>query len=282
MPLDQEEKVYPYERNMGFFDHIDELRKYLFRMAVALFIGIVISFIFIKEAFDILIMGPLNKGFWGYKFYCKIGRLINNTDFLCFDPPPVSLQSTAIQGQFVSAFKISFVMGFVITFPFIIYQLWLFIKPALSVKEVKNVNKGLFMVSFLFFAGLLFSYFLMVPLATNFLLSFQLGSQIQNIITINSVTGFVCFMSLAGGIVFQLPVLIYILARIGLITSSFLLKYWRYAVLVIFIIAGIATPSPDVFSQLVLGLPLMVLYFLGIYVAKRVEKDKAIKEKEYE
>jgi sec-independent protein translocase protein TatC len=120
----------------------------------------------------------------------------------------------------------------------------------------------------------------LVPVATNFLLSYNLNDSIQNIITISSVTGFVTFMSLATGLVFELPVLIYILATIGLVTAAFLRKYWRYAAVVIFIIAGIATPSPDIFSQLLLGMPLMFLYVVGIYIAKRVEKRKLREENE--
>jgi sec-independent protein translocase protein TatC len=130
-------------------------------------------------------------------------------------------------------------------------------------------------VSLLFFTGVAFAYFLLVPVATNFLLTYSLNENIQNIITVSSVTGFVSFMSLATGLVFELPVLIYILASIGLVTSDLLKKYWRYAAVIIFIIAGIATPSPDMFSQLLLGLPLMSLYVVGIQIAKRVEKRKA-------
>jgi sec-independent protein translocase protein TatC len=168
----------------------------------------------------------------------------------------------------------SFTLGFVAAFPVVVHQLWLFVKPALNQKEINKTRRSLFVVSLLFFAGVFFSYFLLVPLATNFLLGYTLNEQIQNIITISSVTGFVSFMSLATGLVFELPVLIYVLARIGMISSEFLIKYWRYAAVAVFIIAGIATPSPDMFSQLLLGLPLLGLYVVGIYVAKRVEKNR--------
>lgn len=274
MPLDQPDPIFPYEKNMGFFDHIDELRSRLFRVAVVLFIAVIISFVFVPEIFQTVIMGPFQKGFPGYKFFCAAGKLLTGTDALCWNPPAIEMQSMQIQGQFISAFKISVVLGVIVTFPYIVHQIWGFVKPALSQKEIAKTRRSLFIVSLLFFTGLAFAYFLLVPLATNFLLTYSLSPDIKNIITISSVTGFVTFMSLTTGLVFELPVLIYILARIGLISSGFLKKYWRYAAIFIFILAGIATPSPDIFSQLLLGLPLMGLYVMGIFIAKRVEKRR--------
>jgi sec-independent protein translocase protein TatC len=274
MALDQEENIYPYEKNMGFFDHIDELRSKLVRIALVLLVAVIVAFVFVQDLFDKVILAPFDKSFWGYRFFCSAGKIILGNDSLCWNPPAVEMQSQQIQGQFVSAFKIAMVAGVIISFPFIINELWKFVKPALKQKEIKKIRKSLFVVSLLFFAGVAFAYFLLVPVATNFLLGYSLSPKIKNIITVSSVTGFVTFMSLATGLVFELPVLIYILARIGLVSSAFLKKYWRYAAVIIFIIAGIATPSPDVFSQLLLGLPLMSLYFIGILVAKRVEKRK--------
>jgi sec-independent protein translocase protein TatC len=274
MPLDQPKQVYPYEKNMGFFDHIDELRKRLFRVAVVVLIGTVIGFIFVEELFEFIVLSPFSPDFFGYRFFCKAGHILTNSDALCWTPPQLLMQSQLIQGQFVSAFKIAFVVGFVAAFPYIIYQIWSFIRPALSQKEIQKTRRSLGVVSLLFFIGLFFAYFFLVPLASNFLLGYSLNPQIKNIITISSVTGFVTFMSLATGLVFELPVLIYILARLGIVNSAFLKKHWRYAVVIIFLIAGIATPSPDIFSQLLLGTPLLGLYLVGIQVAKRVEKNR--------
>ena len=274
MPLDQPKEVYPYEKNMGFFDHIDELRKRLFRVAVVMLIGTVIGFIFVEELFEFIVLSPFSPDFFGYRFFCKAGHVLTNSDALCWTPPQLVMQSQLIQGQFVSAFKIACVVGFVAAFPYIIYQIWSFIQPALSQKEIQKTRRSLGVVSLLFFTGLFFAYFFLVPLASNFLLGYSLSPKIENIITISSVTGFVTFMSLATGLVFELPVLIYILARLGIVSSAFLKKHWRYAVVVIFLIAGIATPSPDMFSQLLLGTPLLGLYFIGIQVAKRVEKNR--------
>jgi len=275
MALDQQDEHYPYEKNMGFFEHIDELRSKLVRIALVLLVGIIVAFVFVQDLFDKVILAPFEKGFWGYQFFCNLGKLVMGNDTLCWIPPAVEMQSQQIQGQFVSAFKISMVAGIIVAFPFIVNEIWKFVKPALKQKEIAKIRRSLFVVSLLFFAGVVFAYFLLVPVATNFLLNYSLSPKIKNIITVSSVTGFVTFMSLATGLVFELPVLIYILARIGLVSSAFLKKYWRYAAVIIFIIAGIATPSPDIFSQLLLGLPLMSLYVVGIFIAKRVEKRKA-------
>jgi sec-independent protein translocase protein TatC len=248
------------------------------RVAIVMVIALVVGFVFVPEIFEFVIMGPFKKDFWGYKFFCSAGKFFTNSDALCWTPPGIEMQSMQIQGQFISAFKISMVMAFIVTFPYIVAQIWNFVKPALSDREIRKTRRSLFIVSFLFFTGVLFAYFLLVPLATNFLLSYSLSPAIKNIITISNVTGFVSFMSLTTGLVFELPVLIYILARIGFISSAFLKKYWRYAAIVIFIIAGIATPSPDIFSQLLLGLPLMALYVIGIAIAKRIEKRREKEE----
>jgi len=267
---------------MGFFDHINELRSRLLKIAYILLISTILAFTVVEYIFDWVVMSPFQPDFWGYQFFCKAGRTFMGNDVLCWDPPKLSMQSMQVQGQFISAFKISLVTGLVASFPLIINQLWLFVKPALSKKEVKRTRRSLFVVSLLFFIGVFFAYFLLVPVATNFLLSYTLSDEITNIITISSVTGFVSFMSLATGLVFELPVLIYILASIGFVSSGFLKKYWRYAAVFVFLIAGIATPSPDVFSQLLLGFPLMSLYVLGIFIAKRVEKrkEKALNDEE--
>lgn len=274
MPLDQTEPSFPYEKNMGFFDHIDELRKRLMRIALLVVILLIVVFFYVPQIFDTIILGPFKPEFWGYDFFCRAGRFITGKDIMCWTPPAIDMQSQQIQGQFISAFKISVVVSFIFSFPYIVFQIWQFVKPALSVNEIRKTRRSLFIVSLLFFTGIGFAYFFLVPLAGNFLLGYQLSPAIKNLITIGSVTGFVSFMCLATGLVFELPVLIYILARIGIIHSRLLIKYWRYAAVIIFIIAGIATPSPDLFSQLLLGLPLMLLYIVGVFVAKRVEKRR--------
>lgn len=283
MALDQSEDLYPNERNMGFFDHIDELRKRLMRMALVLVVGIIVGYIFSEYIFRNIATAPIYNDFWGYKMYCNLGRWLTGKDGLCFTIPEVRTQNTALQGQFITDFKIALFSGLIATFPYIIYQIWKFVKPALSAKEIKKTQYSLFMVSLLFFTGIAFAYFMLLPLVLNFLMNYQISktNPVENIYAINGVCSFIIVMCFATGLVFELPVLIYILARIGIVSSAFLKKYWRYAAVIIFIIAGIATPSPDIFSQLILGLPLMLLYVAGIFIAKRVEKNKLKEEEEF-
>ena len=278
MALDQTGPDYPYEKNMGFFDHIDELRKRLVRISLMILVVMIAVFFYVPYIFENIILAPYKPNFWGYKFFCKMGRYFTGTDITCWNPPALDMQSQQIQGQFVAAFKISFILSIVVTFPYIVNQIWLFIKPALSAKEINKTRRSLGVVSLLFFAGVLFSYYFLVPIASNFLLSYSLSDKIRNVITITSVTGFVTFMSLATGLVFEMPVLIFILARLGMITSSALIKRWRIALVVIFIIAAVATPSPDIFSQFLLAFPLILLYILSIFIARRVESRKAVEE----
>lgn len=276
MPLDQpeEEKVYPYEKNMGFFDHVDELRKRLVRTAIVILVGFLGAFFYITELTEKVVLYPFDPTFPGYKWFCSMGRAVANSDALCFATPKLQMQNLQVQGQFVAAFKISLVAGIILAFPYLVWQLWKFVKPALSPKEIKKTRYSLFWVSFLFFTGLGFAYFFLTPLTLNFLMNFKIMGNIENIYTIQSAIGYVTFLSLATGLVFELPVLIYVLARIGLITGTLLKKYWRYAVVVIFLLAGIATPSPDIFSQLVLGTPLLLLYVIGVIIATRIEKQR--------
>ena len=170
MALDQTGPDFPYEKNMGFFDHIDELRKRLVRIAFVVLVLIFVSFFYVSEIFDLIILSPFKEGFWGYEFFCKAGRYFTGKDIMCWHPPALEMQSQQIQGQFVSAFKISLVISFILTFPYLIHQIWQFIKPALSIREIKRTRSSLFVVSLLFFTGVAFAYFFLVPLASNFLL----------------------------------------------------------------------------------------------------------------
>ena len=159
MALDQVDvdKQFPDEKNMGFFDHLDELRKRLVRIAYAVLLTTIVAFFWVEDIFDLIILSPFKADFLGYRFFCKMGRLITHSDSLCWPAPKLSMQSQQIQGQFVSAFKIAFVVGIVVAFPYIVYQIWGFVKPALSLKELKKTKRSLFVVSFLFFTGVLFS-----------------------------------------------------------------------------------------------------------------------------
>jgi sec-independent protein translocase protein TatC len=276
MPLDQEEAEpqaeFPHERNMSFFDHVDELRRHIIRSFAAISIGFVLAFIYIKELVSGVIFAPFKGSFFTYRFMCDLGKNLFGDDRMCVVPPVIKIQNLQLQGQFVAAFKIAFIAGLVLAFPFIIWELWKFIRPALSDKEVKKTRGTVFFVALLFFTGVLFSYFILVPISVNFFATFSISDEVQNIVTMQNAVNYVSFLCLATGLVFELPVLMYVLARVGILTASFLRKNRRYAVVIIFIIAAVATPSPDMLSQLILALPLYSLYEIGILIAARTEQ----------
>lgn len=264
---------------MSFVDHLDELRSHLFKAAIAVFIGMIIAGIYNKFIIDKIILGPLREDFISFKKICDWGRLLGLGDSMCIGQITVNMQNTATTGQVSLFFTVLFVGGIVIAFPYVFWQFWLFIRPALTKKELSGTRGVIFWVSFLFFLGVLFGYFFLVPFSMNFLANFSLSEKIQNIWTIKSYINTVLPLVLGTGLAFQMPLVIYFLARIGIVGTNFLRKNRKYAIVIILIIAAIITP-PDVISQMVITLPLLTLYEISIMLTKRVEKQRAAKEKE--
>jgi sec-independent protein translocase protein TatC len=181
----------------------------------------------------------------------------------------LSIINLNLSGQFMTDMTVSMFAGLILGSPFIIYQLWQFVMPALYVKERRYARQAVFVMSFLFMVGVLFSYYLMVPWTLNFLGTYQVSSLVANQISLSSYISTVTSTILSVGIVFELPVVVYVLAKIGIITADFLKKNRKYAFVIILIVAAIITP-PDVFSQLIVTIPLYSLYEISIVVAKRV------------
>lgn len=260
-------------QDMTFLEHVDVLRTYLIRSILAILLLSILAFFFKNIVFDIIVLGPKNPDFITYKALCKIGAL-TGINALCIDVLPFKLINIDLAGQFRYHLVISIITGIILASPFIFYQLWLFIKPALTNKELGYARGMVFYISSLFFIGVLFGYFIIVPLTVNFLATYELSAQIENTITIGSYISIVAMLSLSMGLVFELPVLIYFLSRIGMLTPKFLRKYRKHAIVVILIVAGFITPSTDMFSQVLVALPLYVLYEISIYISQRVEKKK--------
>jgi sec-independent protein translocase protein TatC len=276
MPLDQEYEEdevrdFPHEKNMSFFDHVDELRKHIIRAFLSIAVGFILAFVYIKEVVQGIIFAPFRQDFLTYRVLCNASKQWFGDDRMCMVPAKVEIQNLQLQGQFVSAFKISFIAGLMIAFPYIVWELWRFVRPALSLKEVTKTRGTIFFVALLFITGVLFSFYILVPVSVNFFVNFTISDEVQNIVTMQNVVNYVGLLCLATGLVFEMPVLMYVLSRIGLVTAGFLRKYRRYAVVIIFIVAAIATPSPDMLSQLILAIPLYALYELGILIASRNE-----------
>jgi sec-independent protein translocase protein TatC len=263
------------DKEMSFFDHLDVLRKHLIRSALAIVICTVIGFIYIDYIFHNIILGPLNNNFYTYRKLCEFSREFYHSDEFCISNLDYSLQNTEMAGQFMMSFKIAFLVGLVLAMPFMLWQLWLFIKPALSVRERKRTRGFVFYTSILFGLGILFGYFILSPISINFFAHYSLSSMIKNEINIQNVISFMTLLVLGTGLIFELPVLMYFLAKLGLISSAFLIKYRKYAFVVILIVAAIVTP-PDIVSQVILTIPLYSLFEMGVFIIKRVEKQKAL------
>ncbi len=270
------------QAEMSFIDHLEELRKHIIRSILAILIFAIVIFIYIDWIFENIIKGPINPDFVSYKALCDFSHWAHMGDALCMPPVTVNLQSTTFGGQFMGSISIAIVGGIIAAFPYIFWEFWRFVKPALKEKELKSTRFIIFWVSFFFFMGAAFGYFLLGPFTFNFLAGFQLGNK-GTIITIPTFSDYLdnlVNIILGCGIAFELPVLAYLLTKIGLITPSYLRRIRKYAVVIILIAAAIITPSPDWMSQLLVFLPLFFLYELSIIISARVSKEQERRDQE--
>lgn len=275
MALDQlEEEIKTEEKEMSFFDHVNELRSHIMKSVIAIFVCAVVVFFNKYLLFDVILFGPMHTNFWTYEIMCELSNKFIGNDSYCVKEIGFVLSNIDITGQFTQHLFISFVGGIILAFPFVLWQLWRFIKPALNEKEI-NYAKGLvFFSSMLFFTGIAFGYFILSPLSIQFLGSYQVSTLVSNEINLESYVSFISTLTFATGIIFEMPILVYFLTKIGILGSRLMSKYRRYAIVVILLIAGILTPSPDMASQIMMAIPLYGLYELSIIVARRVEKNK--------
>ncbi len=255
---------------MSFLEHLEELRRRLFWSVVGVVIGIIVIIVYHDFVIDEVIMGPRKADFITYRAFCDWSHTIGLGDQLCLDPPRLSLQSTTMSGNMNADILVCVVGGIILAFPFIVWQLWGFVRPGLKDKEKKSVRGVVFYVSLLFFAGVAFGYFLLAPLSIQFLGNYTFAD-VQNNPTLLSYLKLTTSLVFGTGLVFQLPVVIYFLSRIGIVTADFLRKYRKHAFVVNLILAAIITP-PDVTSQLLVSLPILLLYEISIVVAARAEK----------
>ena len=268
---------------MSFIDHLEALRWHIVRAVVAVLICAIAVFIYIDEVMDIVIFGPLEKGFVTYDWLCRFGHKVANSDALCLPAPNVVMQTTTFGGQFISSITIAIMSGIIVAFPYIFWELWRFIKPALKPEELKNTRGAIFFVSFFFLLGVAFGYFMLAPFTFSFLSNYKIGT--HNIIetkpVLNDYIDNLVDITVGAGLAFELPVISFVLTRIGIITPKFLRDYRKYAYVVLLVIAAVITPSPDWMSQMIVVLPLVVLYEFSVIVSGRVSKKEAQKEKEW-
>jgi sec-independent protein translocase protein TatC len=260
------------EAEMSFLDHLEVLRWHLIRAISAILIGAIVIFLAKDFVFEQIIFAPKKASFPTYKILCSLG------DALCMQPPKLELITRELGEQFMIHLKSSFILGFVVAFPYVIYEIWRFIKPGLYKNERKYARGFVSICSLLFLIGVLFGYFVISPFAITFLGSYSVGSEAVNSPTLASYVNYMTMFTLPSGIVFELPVIVYFLTKIGIVSSSAMKKYRRHAIVVILVLSAIITP-PDVVTQFLIGVPILFLYEISILISRRLEKktEKALK-----
>lgn len=264
---------------MSFLEHLEQLRWHLIRATVAILIGGTVAFIAKGIIFDVILFGPKDVNFPTYQILCNISRAIGLDESFCLEEIPYTLQSRTVAGQFSAHMWTSITAGFIIAFPYVIYEFWKFISPGLYDNERKTAGGFIWISSLLFFIGVLFGYYVVTPLSLRFLGSYQVSAVVLNEFDIGSYIGMVRASVLASGLIFELPIIIYFLTKIGLVTPEFLRKYRKMSLVVVLILSAVITP-PDVTSQIIVAIPVLVLYEISIFISKRVIKNQKKKEAE--
>jgi sec-independent protein translocase protein TatC len=265
---------------MSFIEHLDVLRKHIFKAAIAVAAGAIIMAVYNKFIVQRILMGPTHSDFWTYRTLCELGQKWGFGNKLCMADIQLRMQSNVVSGQFDTYFNIVLIGGFILAFPYVFWQFWRFTKPALKENELRNTRGVIFWVSILFFLGVLFGYFVIAPYTISFFANFKLDNNIENIWTIGSYFTAMSQIVLGAGLAFQLPLAMYFLAKIGVVSAAYLRRARKYAILIIVIVTSIITP-PDILSTVVASAPLILLYEISIVLCVRVERRQKAAEAEW-
>jgi sec-independent protein translocase protein TatC len=257
---------------MSFLEHLEELRWHIIRSVIAISVFAVVAFILKDFVFNTVILNPRTPDFWTNRMFYRLAELVG-TDALKINQKPLELISIKIAGQFMTHIWVSIIAGLILASPVVFYEFWRFIKPALYENEKKYASGAVFFTTFLFGLGILFGYFLIVPLSVHFLGTYNVSGEVTNQINLRSYIGSVTSISLASGVVFLLPVFSFFLSKVGILTPQFMKTYRRHSYVVMLLLSAIITP-PDVFSQIMVCIPLVFLYEVGILISKRVVKKR--------
>lgn len=258
---------------MSFLQHLEVLRWHLVRSTVAIMVFAAVAFLSKHILFDIIIFGPKNPDFITYELFCRFTSMFTAEGLFCLKEMPFDILNTKMAGQFSIHIWVSVIAGFILAFPYVIWEIWRFVKPGLHSTEKKYSRWILFFASLLFISGVLFGYYLIAPLSVQFLGTYNVSSQVTNFIDLGSYITTVSTVTLASGLIFELPIIVYFLAKIGLLTPEWMRTYRRHAIVVILIISAIITP-PDITSQILVCLPIIGLYQLSIGICARVVKNQ--------
>lgn len=261
---------------MAFVDHIEELRWHIIRSLAVILVFSILAFFKIEWIWDNIILGPAHTDFIAYRLLCQFGNKIG-ISALCLQEINLEFQNTELSGQFMLSFSTSFMVGVVVAFPYVFWEFWRFIKPALKKEELRYARGIVFWSSLLFFFGVLFAYYVVAPFTINFFANYQLSPSFKNIITMANYYDTMSDLILGMGVVFELPVVVFFLSKIGLLTPKLMRDKRRYAILIIFVLAAIVTP-PDWFSIWLVAIPLLILYEASIAISDRANKQRKRKE----
>ena len=259
------------QQELSFLDHLEVLRWHLIRSVIAVMLGMVVAFIYPEILFDEIIFAAKDPHFPTYKPLCWISETLGLGDVFCIMEMTFTLMTINMSGQFSTHIVSSLVAGFIVAFPYVFWEIWRFIRPALHKGEQKHARGVVFYTSFLFIIGVLFGYYMVAPLSVQFLGNYQVSAEVANQINLNSFISTVTTVCLANGIIFQLPVVVYFLSKLGIVTPNILRTYRKHALVLVLIVSAIITP-PDIMSQIMVSFPLLILYEISIKISARIQE----------
>ncbi|WP_316932337.1 twin-arginine translocase subunit TatC [Hymenobacter terrenus] len=270
-PQPQQDKPLGEQHEMSFIDHLEALRWHIIRAAISVVVFATGAFFAKDFLFHDLILGPSRPDFWTYRMFCKFGQLVHAPD-LCIDKIGFVIQNREMSGQLTMHISTSFMVGIVLAFPYLFWEIWRFVKPGLYPHERQNSRGAVFFVSVLFMLGLLFGYYIAAPLSINFLAGYVVDPTIENQIDMQSYLSTLTTMSLSCAFVFELPMIVFFLAKAGLVSPELMQLYRKHAIVVILIVAAVITP-PDISAQIIVTIPILLLYELSIHIARVVRRS---------
>ena len=268
---------------MSFIDHLEALRWHIIRAVLFVFVASIVFFVFIDTLFDKVIMGPTRNDFISYRALCSLSHRLGMGESLCMPPIDMKLQVTSVSGTFMSSITMAITSAVVVGFPYLLWEVWRFVKPALRTEELRHTRGVIFWVSLFFFIGAAFGYFMLAPFTFNFLANYKIGTaaMLDYRPTLADYLDTLTDITLGTGLAFELPMASWLLSNMGILTPDFLREYRKYAYVALLVIAAVITPSPDWGSQLVVVVPLVMLYEVSILISARVNRKQEQKMKEW-
>lgn len=275
MALDQqfEDSEERQAKEMSFIEHLEELRWHIMRSVIAIFIVAIATFAAKKIVFDWIIFGPINPDFPTYRWLCALGQATGIGTAFCIESFDFNIINIEVAGQFLVHLKVSLLLGLVLAFPYIFWELWRFVRPALHENEQRNTRGVVFWSSLLFMTGTVFGYLILTPFSINFFGNYGVSETVANQWKLTNYVSIITMITLASGILFELPMVVYIFSKMGLLTPAFMRKHRKHAFVLTLVVAAMITPA-DVGTQVLVAVPVVFLYEISIGISGRVYKKR--------